>query len=823
MAEFTENFELFNFQQSKHISIVVTIDGVPGKFSNRPIFQKSNYGDPTLFYGQTGLVYGQSFQIQNIRDIISISSSMSISQRLEPEQGKGSVSTLSIDFVDKDAYMTKVISPGVIVDEILGKNVTVELGYEEISYPGDFFTIFRGFVSNVEARSGLITIQLSDSNLKRRQQLFFSAKTQLSAGISTGALTIPVLKTDGFHQQILGPDATYDPAIKTYIKVDDEFIEYGPSGISGTDFVSVTRAARNTTATTHDIDADVTAYVQIEDHAIDMALKLMLSGWGGNWISNVEIFTIGFIGNPNAIAFSVDLKREYGLVEGDYITISGSAIGGNNITTTIVDFQELSAGQDNYVAICSDAFTPEGTTTGTAAFRSQYDTYPSSCGLKMDPREVDVQGHLDIKSFFLGDSENSYSFLINAVVNGKSFIESEVYLPVAAYSVTRRGRCSVKITKAPIADAELQILDKTNILNPADIRPSRGTSSRKFFNEVVFNYDLQDDLQTFSNQLRLLDSESLNLIGISSVLPISSRGAKSSLAIDMTNLLTRRANFLLSRYRRGATQISLKTMWQTGSRIEAGDIIGLDGTDLEITDFETGTRQLDTQLFEVVDRTMNIKEGTVDLKLINGVGASVTDRFGTVSPSSVLDSGCTETVLFIVDSFSATEPKFPLAEPKKWKSYIGLPIAVHDEDYTFYEEVTLLSIDPVNNRKLITNPLSSPPPAGYIIEIGQYPGGFDPSENSLYKAIHGYLSPTVSVVAGIDAFSFTVAEPSKFVVDGILKVHNDDYTIASPEVKIVSVIGTTITVAASLGFTPSTGQLVELIGFLDSKGSYRFI
>ena len=58
MAGTTEQFKLFNFQDTKNIAVVLTIDGIPIKFSNRSIFTKVRYGDLGIEYGMPDLVYG---------------------------------------------------------------------------------------------------------------------------------------------------------------------------------------------------------------------------------------------------------------------------------------------------------------------------------------------------------------------------------------------------------------------------------------------------------------------------------------------------------------------------------------------------------------------------------------------------------------------------------------------------------------------------------------------------------------------------------------------------------------------------------------------
>lgn len=832
MGDQSENYLLLNDRQDKRIAIAISIDGLEQVLTNRVILVPVTYGDPDIFYGDVGLLYGGLRVYEDGLDIMSLDgSSLSINQRLEPEQGKGSVSIMSLAFIDKDKFMTQLLTPGLLVPDLLGRAIKIELGYDLLAYPNDYSVIFRGFVSGFQYRSGLVTLQLSDPGSKKRQTVFYAAKSYLNGAITSGQTTITLVNGAEFHKHILGPNGSYDPAIKTYFKIEDEFIEYPNGQPVGNVFTGCTRGARSTVAASHANNTEAMSYIQIQDHAIDMALKIMLSGWNGPWKTDVPIYSLvktfepslGDISNAIVFPFNVDVKREYGLTIGDYVTISGSGVPANNATRTIIDIIDKNDQNKNNIVLLSSALTAEYPTTATLSFRSKYDTYPISCGLKMTPNDVDVEGHETLKALFLADTENSYQFFLNSQQNGKQFIENEIYLPIAVYSLTRQGRLSANITKPPIAGEDLRVLDQDNILDPASIVVERGINNRKFFNQIVFDYDL-DDSGEYLSTFRLLDSDSLNQIGFTSTLRISSQGAKSLFFINATNLLTRRANFLLSRYKRGAIQITLKVNYGVGNLIEVGDVIALDGEGLEIANWENGTRELGTQLFEVIERNLDIRTGIATVKLVNGLGASTTDRFAVISPSSLLDVGSTVSALKIKPSFSTALPKYPGNERKKWLNYAGLPIVVHSEDWSYSEETVLTGFDNADTTLLyIDPPLSAPPPADYIVDIPHYPTGTDPTENSLYKAAHAHLSPQLEIVSGINSKSFTVSvgDAAKLLVGAKIRIHNYSYTIDSLDKTVESVVGTTVTTFEDIGFTPAAGQKINVVGFPDGGGAYR--
>ena len=233
------NYVRFNSLQTKEPIVVVKIAGVADLITNRGLVTKILYGDPGVIYGVPGLVYGglkpylkylPGGGLSSFRPYLDLSNnSPTISQRLEPEQGKGSVSTLSLTMLDFDQFMTQLCSPGVIIPEIMGAEIQVYLGYANISFPQDFFQIFRGYITDVSAGPGSVTLQISDPNLKRRQQLFYIQQTPLQYGVSATDTLLTLQSNAGFFQQIPQPlGAAYNSSIHNYVQIDSEWIECEP-------------------------------------------------------------------------------------------------------------------------------------------------------------------------------------------------------------------------------------------------------------------------------------------------------------------------------------------------------------------------------------------------------------------------------------------------------------------------------------------------------------------------------------------------------------------------------------------------------------------
>lgn len=1038
-SDLPNNFITLNTEQTKQLVIVVEIDGVD-LITNRPLYSKLKYGDPGIFYGGDGLVYGGLNRVQNVHDIIDLDkASMVIAQRLEPEQGRGAIQQIALTFVDKDQYVTEVIARGPVIPEILGRSVRVWIGYQQSSYPDDYFIVFRGVVTSVDSMPGYVTLQFSDPNAKRREQVCYTPQVPLAATLSPTDTIVAVLNNQDFYQHILGPNGTYDvngpwntdgtynplatrtTGVRTFLIVEDECIEYGPlgflstetaeiqnlkylgvvsgatgvtvayttGGTAGSEVVTVIgstitvqiqsgvstanqiktailasgpaaaivtpelfagsitlqnvaytfaspqlndvtisytsgapsptpivttgahsvtvqiqsgittasaivaaissssavaafgitatvtpvghgpdtqtapagpisiganpqtapagpalvalgfdgclRGARGTTAAAHSVDATVSSAIQLTENAMTLALKMMLSGWNGPWITGVELFSIVQTGDgvllnqPGAIILptSIDAVRDYGLVAGDYVTISASSAG-NDTTTTITRFGDIE-GQANRIIYTADTglnieFPTSGPVTAVAAFRSQYDTWPVAAASALTPPDVDVAGHIALYNNWLSDPGDSYRFFIKETIgNLKQFIEMQVYLPVSAYSLTKRGQLSVNITKPPLVQGSLLVLNADNVKEPDKIKISRATNNRKFYNEVDYSYDF-DDSGTATNKLNILNTDSLSIIGISVIMPIEAQGVRTDLG--SVPLLTTRANDFLTRYKYGAAIVECTTNWEYGVQIEAGDIVALqdDGV-LQISNFDTGTRNLGTQLFEVVNRSLDVKSGDCKLQLISGIGLSITDRYAVVSPSSQVVSGDSSEIM-IEDSFGA---QYPGDEVKKWKNFVGQPIQLHTADYSEVYTATIVGFDTSNNYRIFIGSLSSLPPdfSVLIMDIPPYPNSSSKTLNSMYKALFASFSPTVPIVSGASTTQFDVGagDVAKFFIGCFVRVEKTDYSVTSgsTEIQVSGISGTTITLASALPFTPDSTYQVTSIGFPDGLGTYRYI
>lgn len=844
-GNYPPQYLVFNAQSSKQLAIVMKIEGVDELFGVNDVFQTVRYGDPGLVYGLPGLVYGGLRKVGGpngvggIKPYIILDQGMLIQQRIEPEQGKGNIGTLSMNLIDKNGEVSFIIAPGNVVDEIMtSKQVTIYLGFQQTSYPEDYLIAYRGYITNLQCPPSNVRFQISDATMKARQPIFSTPTTALSAPINSSVTTIPVLNTAGFYAHILGPDGTYDPIVHTYIIVDSEWMSYDNTGIASPTSFLVTRGALGTLVDAHDVDAQVTnaIYLGVPEAAqgvnfITLALKLLLSGWNGPCETGIALQCIGFV-DPLIVSNSFtlltdDADLDLGLTIGDTFTLSGATNGGNDVTGLITGFQNLNS--FTRVILTDQTFTTELTTPAVASFRSKYDTLPVIAGSGCRMRDVDVSTLESIRSNYFTSGIFDVAVYYDAPVFAKDAIADDLFLPMGCYQISRYGRISGSVTKPPLPGiGKLVRLNHTNVIDPDKIVVNRSTNNRCWYDQISYEFDYNPVTQTFGSIDYFVDTVSLSKFNQVLTLPISAKALHSVLGGG--SVASQRGQALLSRYKNVALIIELTVNWSIGSLIEVSDICLLvDNGDLKIMNFDTGIRNLGSQLFEVIDRSYNVTQGNVKLKLLSGLGFSANARFGMVSPSTILDTSTT-TTLKLTPSYGQVDITHEIA---KWTPFIGLPIVVHSPDYSVTGTSTLTGIDLADPSSLdIDPPLGFTPAAGYILEIANYPTDTNPLTNSQYKALYCYQTPSVDLVSGISTTQFTVAHADigKFIVGNLMILRKSDWSIYSQEVTVtVANTGTdTVTVSAILKnqfevpFTPDNTFVAEGLGFEDSGGYYRY-
>ena len=768
--------------------------------------------------GDTGLTIGGGWVIGGVNDVEAQKSYISlggtttvINQQLRQDEGAASsVSAVDIELIDKDGYVTNLISPGNVLEEIMGVKATLYFGFKETAWPDDYIPIFKGIIDDIVSGAGTVSMTLSHPIQKQRARMFNRVETKLNGSINDTDSTITVDSTSGIVTPVSSDILT------NYIQIEDEIIRY--TGITSTTFTGCARGQLGTTAVSHADYTEVQSRYLLEGNPIEIALKIMMSGGTDPYVSAIDVESFVDIGstgsNANGIFFTNRMIQEdYNITAGDSITISGST--SNDGTYTV---QSITVVVDGTYILVDSALTLETDSAGVASFSSRYNTLGE--GLEMLPDDVDIT-EFEYLSTTYGSLFPDYSlFLKDSIENGKEFIEKEIFFPAALYSLPRKNRASVGFTNPPLSPSELKVFNSSNVMNPDKIKIRRSIN-RFFYNQVVYQFE-EDYLEDkFKNGYIRQDADSVSRIPIKpSSLVISSKGLRND--PDTLLILDSNSRRFLDRYRYAAENIQgVKVLFRDAFNLEVGDVILFGDENLQISDVNTGTRAFIPRLFEIQNRRLDIKKGDMSLDLVD-TNFLANARYGTISPSSVVGSGSTTSYIIVVEGGYGTASVS--LEKEKWENYVGEKIIVHDESYSSTQEATFLGFDPGNSTKMLVSGLSTAPNSGDVVDIPAYPDSTDKTENAIYKALHAFMDPQVAVASGTSSTVFDVGsgDASKFFVDCVIRVHDASFSSDSGDVMVTAVSGTQIT-CQDLGFTPSSSYLVDLIGFPDEGDPYRLI
>lgn len=688
---------------------------------------------------------------------------------------------------------------------VVGTNITVQLQVG-VSTANNV----RNAVENSGAALALVTTSVITDMGATMQT------TQATTTLDTST-TIDVLSTEGF----LLPAPAY--GLRTYVRIDDEVIEY--TGLTDTTFTGVTREAlkaqdERAEGAHHDAETSVESFYRLEGDAITMALRLLMSN-GGTYEDIVgEIKSIGEIEGvsvANAVYFfGIDLSRDYGRVIGDFVTITGDPNPVNNVVDAVIT-DLVSTQFGSYLVLGSESLTLSLGTPATITFKSKYNVYPEGAGLGLTGEECDVPRFQLTHGRFAASIFN-YDFYIKDTMQADAFIEKALH-STGAYSVPRFGKVSVAYTSPPLGLDGFISLDEDSTQAPQGNKITRSIN-KFFYNAVVFAFNEAVVDERFLSGDVTPDTVSRARIKIGSrPLTIECGGIRPTPEnLEIIRVLRERFK---DKYRFGAEVIEIKAMYGKSFNRDVGDSI-LFGSGLNLVDTKVGSRNFVPRLWDILNKSLTPVTGEVKFTLMDSAYSIKDARYGVVSPSSIVGTGSTTTAIKVTPSYDVVAPT---PESIKWREIIGIKLYVHNEDFTVGGYTYLTGISPSDaNVLIVAPPLAFTPAANYVVDIAPYPDNADPEDDAIAKATYVFTNPTVAVVSGVSntSFNINILEAPLFKEGAVLLVHNEDYTILSPEVRIVSIVGTLVTVDADLTFTPSAGHEAELIGYKDLGAPYRY-
>jgi hypothetical protein len=768
---------------------IVNIEGIETIFGVQPILDFTRW-DSNIFFDDPNVRWDGLSRVENSLDVISLDggTTTNITQQIYPDKSSaGSISSVNLQMVDLNNQVARIFALDVI-GEILGRKADFSIGFKQGSIE-DQIPVFRGVITDFYTQNGFVNLTISHPDSLKRQEIYEQYLSEITDVVDEAQTVIPVISTEGLF--------TDQDALTSYVKIEDEIMKV----ISKTDTtITVNRSEFGTIAVEHE-DTEISSFYRLTGNPIDLALKLMLSDENNEFFESLDI--------PRSITNNVllfeyfNIQQLTGLVVGDFVRIDGNIY-------TIRSFSVLNDGStielNENIADINDF-------EGTFAYKSQYNVLPD--GLGMLPFQVDVQGHIDILRFNPSVFVDYEIDLKESLDEAKKFLEEQIYFPQGLYAIPRAARSSVKLINPPLSNDVLPTLNTSNIINLGTIKQRRSIH-KYLYNIYRFNYELDELDDNFKSKYILVNNNSLNRIkGVKKILKIESQGLRNNppTEIAIFNIAQRYKD----RFSFSPTYFEgIQIKYAESFNLEVGDIIPFGGIDTKVVNLNTGKREQEEKLFEVINKSLNIKTGKIEIDLLE-TAFNINARYAVVSLSSKTGSSSTTTRINIKKSFDTGEF---LNESEKWQEFINSKIRIRSEDYTYDVLTTLRGIDPQDLNFLLVDEISTAPLGDYIVEIPEYD-----DSNDNYKIRFAYFTYVATISSVASNIEFDVDDATNLVVGSFIYVSSPDFVDDSfgQEVEIIDITGNTITLDTPLSFTPQSDYLINNSNFTDGEFPFNII
>jgi len=783
--------------------IILDIEGVELIFGARPILKVLTWDDESDdARWDNNLLWDGSIADINSRNYISLDgTTTNITQQIEPDKGStSSISTVNITIVDKNGEVSRAFSFDSI-SEILGRKTIFAIGFADGNYPEDATPIFRGVIVDFYTQAGNVVIGLASPESLKRQIFLEKFQTELTGAINDSQTNIPLQLTAGIYPS--------QDALTTYIKVEEELMEVTSIGSSS---VNVVRSQLETLPIAHDI-TDVETFYRLQGKPLELALKIMLSKENNEFFSSLDIpKSINFVSVTETLKNSLifdyyDIEEKTGLTIGDFVKIDSG-------TYQIIEFGLLDSG--SYITLDS-TLTTQPNYTGIFEYKSKYNVLPT--GLGMLTSEVDVAGFEEIINSFGSSFVDLDIYIKDSIDDAKDFIDKQIFYP-SLFSIPRKARSSVKFIAPPFSSDIVPTIDVNSISNITKLKQRRSIH-KYLYNTYVFRYNVDSIEDKYRTGKIIVAGDSVDRLNVGKKqLKIESDGLRNN--AETTNWIENIGQRLIDRYQYAPVyfqEIELK--YKDGYTIEVGDIVPFGGTELKITDLQSGERGSALALYECINKSLNVKNGNIRISLAQ-TSFEIEARYAVVSLASQIGTGSTVNRIKIVKTNDTLEYA---RESDKWKEFTGEKVRIVSPDYTFDEESTLLGVDPTDNSfLLLETDLNFAPNQGYFIEIPEY-SDVSSTDNNKYKLEFAHFTGQAVITSVTDNKTFDINDITKVKINSQVYVHSNDYSRDSFGGKfiIADITGNTVTLDSDLSFTPQIGDLIEGSRFQDDGKPYLII
>ncbi len=167
-------------------TIVLEIDGLDTAFGSAHIYKYARIGDPDLYIGDDWTIGGyRLLDDQSAYVSFNSGSTTKITQKLDPSRAQvASVSSMVVSLIDKNEDVSRLVSPGQVLPDVIGRRATVRIGLGGTAYPDDYVCVFRGVIQTVEAGSGFVNLILNNTEERKRASILAERNTKVWRRIS---------------------------------------------------------------------------------------------------------------------------------------------------------------------------------------------------------------------------------------------------------------------------------------------------------------------------------------------------------------------------------------------------------------------------------------------------------------------------------------------------------------------------------------------------------------------------------------------------------------------------------------------------------------
>jgi hypothetical protein len=288
----------------------------------------------------------------------------------------------------------------------------------------------------------------------------------------------------------------------------------------------------------------------------------------------------------------------------------------------------------------------------------------------------------------------------------------------------------------PIPGSNILVLDEDNIINPSKIKIRRSLS-KNFYNTIIFNLEKDVNSGEYLITKTARDQTSIDDFNVGQrAAIISSDGMRDSIQGVAKALQV--SNRLLDRYKRGAEYLdNVEIKFGDGFSSEIGDIVILKSGGLSMVNITSGDREATTRIFQVLNKTYDIKNATMSVGLVD-TNFSNAARYCLISPSSIIKAGISGTQFTIQSSYAS---KYGDNEYLKWQKWGRIKVKVRNNSGSISGTAWISNF--TGNTVTLESSLGFTPAAGQIMTLDTYN-----SHDDGIKFAYGFMRTTAPFADG---------------------------------------------------------------------------